>query len=100
MMLLVALSLAYLVGILAKNSSMLNGIVNVISLGMSFLCGVFIPLEYMSGSVRKAAMFLPVYWYEKANDLLADFGRVTGRCRWKSFSVSAFSLHLRQLWFV
>lgn len=79
MMLLVALSLAYLVGILAKNSSMLNGIVNVISLGMSFLCGVFIPLEYMSGSVRKAAMFLPVYWYEKANDLLADFGRVTGK---------------------
>ena len=81
MMLLVALALSYLIGIVAKNTNMLNGIVNVLSLGMSFLCGVFVPLGYMNPSVRKVAMFLPVYWYEKANDLLTGFGSITGTVR-------------------
>lgn len=83
MMLLVALALSYLIGIVAKNTNMLNGIVNVLSLGMSFLCGVFVPLGYMNPSVRKVAMFLPVYWYEKANDLLTGFRKYygNGACR-------------------
>lgn len=78
MMLLVALALSYLVGIFTKNINALSGIVNVISLGMSFLCGVFVPLELMNKNVIKAAQFLPVYWYEKANGLLTQFGTVTG----------------------
>ena len=81
MMLLVALALSYLIGIVAQDTNMLNGIGNVLSLGMSFLCGVFVPLGYMNPSVRKVAMFLPVYWYEKANDLLTGFGSITGTVR-------------------
>ncbi len=75
-MLLVALSISYLVGIVTTNNNMLSGIVNVISLGMCFLCGVFVPLEYMNTNVKTVSQFLPVYWYEKTNDQLAQFGNI------------------------
>lgn len=79
--LLVALSLSYLVGMITDNLNTLNGVVNTISLGMCFLCGVFVPLDVMGKGVKTAAQFLPVYWYEKANDLLSEFGTITGSVR-------------------
>ena len=44
---LVSMSVAYLAGTLAPNKDALTGIVNILSLGMCFLCGVFVPLEYI-----------------------------------------------------
>ena len=35
----------------------------VIALGMCFLCGIFVPLEFLGDSIIKAAHFLPAYWY-------------------------------------
>lgn len=81
LLLLVALSLAWLVGTLTKEINQLNGVVNVLSLALCFLCGVFVPLEYMSMGVKKAAQFLPVYWYESVNDLLVEFGSITGNVK-------------------
>lgn len=89
-MLLVALSLSYMVGMFARNSDALNGIVNSLSLGMCFLCGVFVPLDIMNERVKTAAQFLPVYWYEKTNELLAASGTITGNLRveiWKSYAI-------------
>ena len=80
-MLLTALSLSYLVGTLVKSSNALNGIVNIISLGMCFVCGVFVEISYLSAEVRKAAQFLPVYWYETVNTLLTDHRTVAGSIR-------------------
>ena len=80
-MMLTALSLAYLVGTLVKSSNALSGIVNIISLGMCFVCGVFVEISYLSAEVRKAAQFLPVYWYETVNTLLTDHGTVAGSTR-------------------
>lgn len=80
-MLLAALSLAYLVGTLVKSSNALNGIVNIISLGMCFVCGVFVEMDLLSSGVRKAAQFLPVYWYETVNTLLTDHRTVAGSLR-------------------
>lgn len=77
-LLLVSLSLAYFVGTLVKTSDALNGIVNILGLGMCFLCGVFVEMDYLSGPVRKAAQFLPVYWYESVNTLLARYGDSAG----------------------
>ncbi len=71
LMTLVSLSLAFLVSTLITREELVNAIVNVISLGMSFLCGVFVDLEIISKSVKTAAQFLPVYWYEKVNNLLS-----------------------------
>lgn len=80
-MMLTALSLAYLVGTLVKSSNALSGIVNIISLGMCFVCGVFVEISYLSAGVRKAAQFLPVYWYETVNTLLTDHRTVSGGIR-------------------
>ena len=43
----------------------------VLTLGMSFLCGVFVSLEILGKGVRTVAHFLPVYWYEVNNNLIA-----------------------------
>ena len=62
-MMAVALSLSYLIGLFVKNSNMLSGIANILSLGMCFLCGVFVPMNVMDRNVLKVSQFLPVYWY-------------------------------------
>lgn len=84
LMMAVALTISYLVGILVhgKNAvNTLNGVVNVIALGMCFLCGVFVPLEWMNKGVKTVAQFLPVYWYEEVNGRLVEFGNVTGEAK-------------------
>lgn len=89
MLVLVALSISYLVGTLVHGKDVvntLNGVVNVLSLGMCFLCGVFVSLDVMGKGVRTAAQFLPVYWYETANELIVKFGSVTGEAQRAVFS--------------
>ncbi|MFV0363763.1 MAG: ABC transporter permease [Suipraeoptans sp.] len=76
-MVVVAMSLAFLVGIAVKKITLLTPVSNVVSLGMSFLCGVFVPLELLGDSVTKISRFLPVYWYETANDLLMHHSNFT-----------------------
>ena len=80
-MLMSALALSYLIGNLVKTSNALNGIVNILSLGMCFACGVFVEMDLLSSGVRKAAQFLPVYWYEMANEILMDYGEIAGNVR-------------------
>lgn len=48
-----------------------NILSNIISLGMSFLCGIFVPQEALSDSVLNAARFLPAYWYIRVNNMLS-----------------------------
>lgn len=84
LMMLVTLTISYLVGLFVhgKNASnALNGIVNVLSLGMCFLCGVFVPLELLNKSVKTVSQFLPVYWYEVVNEQIVEFGNVTGEVK-------------------
>lgn len=98
LLLAMSLALSYFVGYMTKSSEALNGIVNVISLGMCFLCGVFVPLEYMSTGVKKAAQFLPIYWYEVVNDLLTEYGTITEQVKmriYQSFGIQlAFTVAL------
>ncbi len=84
LMMLVALTISYLVGMFVhgKNSAnVLNGIVTVLSMGMCFLCGVYVPLELLNRSVKTVSQFLPVYWYEVVNDYIVEFGNVTGEAK-------------------
>lgn len=62
--------IAFLVSSFIRNKDTINGVVNVITLGSSFLCGVFVPLEWLPNSVITIAHFLPSYWYIKSNELL------------------------------
>ncbi|MEZ3434524.1 MAG: ABC transporter permease [Lachnospiraceae bacterium] len=68
---IVALTLAFFVGSFLKSEELISAVVNVLSLGMSFLCGVFVSMDVLGKGVLTVAHFLPVYWYEIVNNLLA-----------------------------
>ncbi|MDE6434403.1 MAG: ABC transporter permease [Lachnospiraceae bacterium] len=74
-MLLFGLSLGFLIGFVAKNNETVNGIVNVVSLALCFLGGVFVPMEFFSDAILKVAKFIPTYWYMKNNEAI---GSMTG----------------------
>ena len=67
---LCALTIAFLVGSIINNKNAMNGIVNVIALGSSFLCGAFVPVEWLPDTVLKIAHILPSYWYIQSNELV------------------------------
>ena len=77
LMLIVALSLSYLIGMFIPNSNILSGVANLVSLSMCFLCGVFVPMDVMDKSVLKFSQFLPVYWYEQVNEILSRHHTLT-----------------------
>jgi len=63
-------TLACFLGNLIKNKEAINGIVNVIALGSSFLCGAFVPMEFLPSSVLNIAHALPSYYFIKNNELI------------------------------
>ncbi|MGL6198450.1 MAG: ABC transporter permease [Lachnospiraceae bacterium] len=77
MLLLVSLAIAFLVGVVAYNRQVVNNIVNGVSLGMSFLGGVFVSVDILGDNVKKVAQFLPVYWYESNLDLLNNYASLS-----------------------
>lgn len=65
-----ALTIALLIGNLLHNKNAINGIVNVVALGSCFLCGAFVPMEWLPEFVLKIAHILPSYYYIYTNELL------------------------------
>lgn len=71
-----ALTVAFLIGNVVNNKNAINGIVNVVALGSSFLCGAFVPMELIPDSVVKIAHILPSYYYIKNNELLTGLEEI------------------------
>ncbi len=69
---LVAAGLSLLVSMLVKSPNAVTAVANILGIGMSFLCGVFVPQEFLGDEVLMIARFLPAYWYVKANDMLTN----------------------------
>lgn len=67
-----SLTLALLLSTLIDDKNAINGIVNVISLGSAFLCGAFIPTEWLPDTVIKISRIFPTYWYVNSNDILTN----------------------------
>lgn len=72
---LFCLALSAFVGILEagseKTSNYITSMVsNVVGLGMSFLCGVFVKQSLLGESILNVAKFLPAYWYVRANNMI------------------------------
>lgn len=65
-----ALTIAFLIANIVSNKNAINGIVNVVALGSSFLCGAFVPMEWLPEQVLTIAHILPSYWYIKTNEVL------------------------------
>lgn len=81
-MMLVALAIAFVIGIVIENEVAINGIVNVASLGLCFTCGVMVPLDVLSDSLKKVSQFLPVYWYEIVNTIVGNNKTFTDTQQW------------------
>ncbi len=73
----VSLAVAYLTGMLSNSPAALNGLNNIISLGLCFLGGIFVPLEMLGGGVEKISRFLPTYWYSRINGILGDYASIS-----------------------
>lgn len=76
---LASAAIAVLVSTLTSSENMVNLIVQVLGLGMSFISGVFVLQSLLSESVLAAARFFPAYWYIKVNDMLAGRQVYDGR---------------------
>ncbi len=74
--LLTLTSLAFLLGNLITNKDSVNGITNIIGIGTSFLCGVFVPLDYLPETVKLIAHFLPTYYYVESNKIITSLEEV------------------------
>lgn len=67
---LCSLCIGFLIGNITQNKGAISGIVNVVSLGSSFLCGCFVPFEFMSDYVIKIAHIFPTYYFVINNEAL------------------------------
>lgn len=67
-----SLTIALLISTLVRNKNAISGIVNVIALGSAFLCGAFVPSEFLPIKVVNISKILPTYWYIKTNDILKN----------------------------
>ena len=65
-----ALTVAFLIANIISDKNAINGIINVIALGSSFLCGAFVPVEFLPNSVLTIAHILPSYWYINTNEIV------------------------------
>ena len=63
-----ALSIAFLCGKFIKSEVSQSALANVISLGISFLSGIFVPQYLLGDTVLKISSFTPGYWYVKTID--------------------------------
>ena len=65
-----ALSIGYLIGNMTQNKNAIGGIVNVVALGTSFLCGCFVPIEYLPENVINISKVLPTHYYVANNEII------------------------------
>ncbi len=70
--LFVCLGITYFGGFLFTKTATMGAFSNVVSLGLSFLGGIFVPLEFLSDSIKNIARFTPTYWYIQANNAIID----------------------------
>lgn len=67
---LCSLCIGFLIGNITQNKGAISGIVNVVSLGSSFLCGCFVPFEFMPDYVIKIGHIFPTYYFVINNEAL------------------------------
>lgn len=87
---LLALSMAFFVGMLVKKEQVVTMVFTPVSLAFSFLGGAFVPLAFLSSQMRMIGKFIPVYWYEIVNDLLAASGEMSASAKvqiWQAYGM-------------
>lgn len=70
------LSLSFLIANLATKNA-ITPISTTLSLLFSFVGGIFISQELLSGTVKNIGLFIPTFWYVKANNLLTNVSSIS-----------------------
>lgn len=60
-------SLAYVIATFIKKENVISGIQNVLSLGLSFISGCFVPVEFLDKNIVNFSKIFPSYWFVKGN---------------------------------
>ena len=68
---LIAALIAILISSFNPTGTVVNMIAQMLGLGMAFICGAFVPQSMLGEGVLMFARIFPMYWFEKANDILA-----------------------------
>jgi ABC-2 type transport system permease protein len=74
---IIASLIAILISSFNPSGTVVNMIAQVLGLGMAFICGAFVPQTMLGEGVMAVARIFPVYWFEKANDMLAGIQKGT-----------------------
>ena len=69
-LMVVSMAITYLGGNLFSKTATMGAFSNVVSLGFSFIGGIFVPLEFLGDTMQNVAKFTPTFWYVKANDAI------------------------------
>lgn len=75
--LIYCLSIGFLIANVINNKNAINGIINVIALGTSFLCGVFVNIEFLPSSVLNISKIIPNYYYIDAINKLTSIETIS-----------------------
>lgn len=67
-----AVAFAFLLTNLLKNNNAILAVVNVVSIGSCFLCGVFVPAEWMPQFVQNLGRILPSFYYVENNKFISE----------------------------
>lgn len=72
----------------------LNLVSNIVGLGMSFLCGVFVPQWFLAEKVLLFGRFFPAYWYIRTINMINGWSGETYSMEnyWKYLGVELFFL--------
>nr|MBP3258625.1 ABC transporter permease [Bacilli bacterium] len=69
-------TIGFLIGTITQNRAAISGIINVVALGTSFLCGCFVPIEYMPESVVSLSKILPTHYFVSTNEIIKTLDKI------------------------
>jgi ABC-2 type transport system permease protein len=65
-------AIGFLIATIVKKREAINGIVNVVALGLSFISGAFVPQKYLGNTVLGIAKIFPSYWFIINNSKIVE----------------------------
>lgn len=68
-----AIAISLIISCFAPTSNIINMLNNIITLGMSFLCGIFVPQQLLGDNLLSVSKFLPLYWYIKNHNMIFGY---------------------------
>lgn len=74
---MVALSIGFMVGTLLRSRNAQSAVTNVLSLGMCFTSGAFVPMYLLGDDVLNFARIFPTYWHIVFNNEMLKTGNIT-----------------------